>query len=96
VCPYNAVQTPEGKMAQRIKRSEWLKPVINLKKCISCGLCINICPVSCLKLEYQAKPGAQEGYPILTKVNDCISCQFCESICPVEAIEMIPASEFPK
>ncbi len=95
VCPYDAVQTPEGETAKRVRRSEWLKPVIDLDKCISCGLCINICPVSCLVLDYEMKSTAQEGYPTLTKINDCISCQFCQSICPVEAITMVSASHFP-
>jgi ferredoxin len=94
VCPYNAVKTPAGEVANRVKRSEWLKPVIDRETCISCGLCITICPVSCLDFEYPDRRIAQEGYPKLVHKNDCIGCQFCKSICPVEAIHMIPGSAF--
>lgn len=90
VCPYEAVQTPDGVVAQRVKKSDWPKPVIDLKACVSCGLCITICPVSCLDLEYFQEQTAARGFPRLAQPNACIACEFCANICPVEAILMRP------
>lgn len=39
VCPYGAVLTPEEVVATRVRRSNWLKPVVNERSCVSCGLC---------------------------------------------------------
>lgn len=88
VCPYDAVFTPQGRLAQRVKKMDWPKPVINHKTCVSCGLCITICPVTCLGLEYHMEETTARGYPVLSKPNACIACGFCAEICPVEAITM--------
>jgi len=88
VCPYEAVLTPQGRLAQRVKKMDWLKPIINHKTCVSCGLCITICPVSCLAQEFHLEETAARGYPMLAQPNACIACAFCAEICPVEAITM--------
>ena len=31
-----------------LKRSLWLKPKVIEKKCISCGICLEVCPTSVL------------------------------------------------
>lgn len=50
--------------------------VIN-DNCISCGACVDSCPVNCI----------HEGSPIYTIDQDvCISCGACVGTCPVEAI----------
>ena len=90
VCPYDAVLTPTGMVAQRVKKMDWPKPVIDRKTCVSCGLCITICPVSCLALEYDQADGSPRGYPHLAQPNACIACGFCADICPVTAISMQP------
>lgn len=44
--------------------------------CISCGSCVEQCPVSCITMEEQAKIDA----------DSCIDCGSCEAVCPVSAI----------
>ncbi|MFU8827372.1 MAG: 4Fe-4S binding protein [Brevefilum sp.] len=88
VCPYAAVHTPQGKVAQHIKKKAWRRPIIDRKACVSCGLCVTICPVSCLALEYVQEGISARGYPHLAQPNACIACEFCAQICPVEAIRM--------
>jgi Na+-translocating ferredoxin:NAD+ oxidoreductase subunit B len=90
VCPYDAVLTPQGELAQRVKKIDWAKPVVDRKTCVSCGLCITICPVSCLALDYDPADGSPRGYPHLAQPNACIACGFCADICPVTAISMQP------
>ena len=88
VCPYSAVLTPVGEAASRVKRSEWLQPIINQRKCVSCGLCIITCPANCLEMDDHNEHFPSESFPYLKRPSDCLSCRFCEAICPVSAINM--------
>jgi formate hydrogenlyase subunit 6/NADH:ubiquinone oxidoreductase subunit I len=53
--------------------------------CISCNLCIDICPTNCLELS-----GLEGKEPSHFSINlsDCIYCGYCELICPEGAIVM--------
>ncbi len=53
--------------------------VIDIKKCIGCGHCVEVCPVSHLVLD-EARPRV-----LGTK---CIACGHCVAICPNEAIAL--------
>ncbi len=46
--------------------------------CTGCGACANICPVKCIKMEYDF-----EGY-IYPNINEqaCINCGACNRVCP--------------
>lgn len=92
VCPYGAVNQPDGAVAERVKRSEWDRPIINQGTCISCGLCITVCPVSCLALDDPTSQKLSEGMPYLKVPLACLGCGFCELVCPVGAITLVPRS----
>ena len=49
------------------------------ERCISCGACIEACPMGCIKLGDDGK----------AEIDDtvCISCATCNSVCPVGAPE---------
>jgi NAD-dependent dihydropyrimidine dehydrogenase PreA subunit len=47
-------------------------------KCIRCGICAGVCPVSNIALK--------EGLPVFW--GKCVFCQRCISLCPVEAIRV--------
>ncbi|MEA2015050.1 MAG: 4Fe-4S binding protein [Thermodesulfobacteriota bacterium] len=87
ICPREAVQDGFGIVCEMIKRSGWEKPVFDRKKCMSCMICIDACPVGCLSLS-ETLLGDPHGYPCLDKEKACIGCGFCASECPVEAITM--------
>jgi len=63
----------------------WHRPSFS-ERCISCGQCVNACPVSALQL----KPGER---PVLN-AKACIACCCCHEVCPVRAIEMMPSPLF--
>jgi len=63
------------------KTGSWrsLKPIINRKKCISCRICQQCCPDSCVILN----PKAEVNY------DYCKGCGVCAQECPVKCIEMV-------
>ncbi len=55
------------------------KAVIDKKKCIGCGKCVDICYFNALKLD--------NNIPIISEFG-CEGCGACELICPVKAIKL--------
>lgn len=88
ICPKGSVENGLGHVCTMIKHSFWTKPVIDKKKCSSCGICIDTCPVSCLAFSSTGENGVHP-YPYLREVNGCIACTLCAIDCPTEAISMV-------
>jgi len=51
------------------------------KKCVSCGLCVTICPVSAFEVITNTRE-------VVFKQDKCIACQACVLICPYKAMEV--------
>lgn len=58
--------------------------------CKSCGICVDICPKSVLKIGDKAN---KKGYfsVVCTDQEKCISCTLCATMCPDVAIEVFRA-----
>ncbi len=54
--------------------------MIDKNKCISCGTCVNICPVGAISFD-------TDGKAVIDR-NKCIHCGACEASCPVGAIKL--------
>ena len=67
------------------KTGSWrsYRPIIDVEKCIACGICSKICPDSAASLE---KIGGQ----VKAKINYdyCKGCGLCAKECPVKALKM--------
>lgn len=70
-----------------LQRTQWLKPAINSGCCVSCGVCIQACPVDVLAFAESAAHPAHL-IPYLKDRENCIGCSFCQLTCPVDAIQM--------
>ena len=57
--------------------------------CVACGLCVAVCPNSCITLEIGEKSDGKR-FPIKYEIDPwrCIYCGFCQDACPVNAINL--------
>ena len=63
-------------------------PVFDYKLCVSCSICAQACPLSCLTLSRTGKQGKYRNvFPALTGAG-CIGCGLCAKACPMEVIRM--------
>lgn len=64
------------------------KPIIDIKKCKGCELCIGACPKKILKMSEQTNLQGIH-YSVCIDEESCIACTFCAIMCPDAAIEII-------
>ncbi|MDN5347685.1 MAG: hypothetical protein PWP65_1249 [Clostridia bacterium] len=53
---------------------------VSRENCNGCGLCVELCPLDCLRLD-------EENHPYL-KYDECWYCGTCETECPLGAIKI--------
>ncbi|AAO26884.1 NADH dehydrogenase I chain I [Buchnera aphidicola str. Bp (Baizongia pistaciae)] len=60
------------------------------ERCVACGLCSVVCPVSCISLKKSTLKN-NKWYPKFFRINlsRCIFCGLCEEACPTLAIQLI-------
>ena len=69
---------------------DWVLPIIDVGKCISCGLCAEQCPGHAVEMV--------SAGPVFARPEACTYCGACENLCPAGAISLeyeilIPAAE---
>ncbi len=71
---------------------------VDAQRCINCGLCEGVCPVSlpspfqvgmsARKAVYKMAPRALPDAYVVDKVPRCETCRRCETVCPTSAINL--------
>ena len=88
-CPYDAILDTYGSLAEKVRRTEWPKPVIIDEICSGCRYCVDICPFDCLSLD-GAPDMPWQQVAVLSNPKTCVSCYLCESACDKGAIVLRP------
>jgi len=52
-------------------------PWVDADRCISCGVCVEKCPVDAISMENEKAK---------IDMNECIRCGICHDVCPEEAV----------
>lgn len=61
-----------GKLAQHSNQI----PVVDAKKCVSCGVCVDKCDVDAIEID---------GFAVISE-EKCVGCAGCIAVCPTKAI----------
>ena len=54
------------------------KPIVDVKKCIGCGECVDICPTEVYELI--------DEISVPVNADECLGCESCIEVCEQEAI----------
>jgi Pyruvate/2-oxoacid:ferredoxin oxidoreductase delta subunit len=75
---------PSGGM-NVIKNALVPKPYIIADKCVRCGVCVNMCPVTPKAVDWH---DGNKNNPPSYKYERCIRCYCCQELCPESAIHL--------
>jgi NADPH-dependent glutamate synthase beta subunit-like oxidoreductase/Pyruvate/2-oxoacid:ferredoxin oxidoreductase delta subunit len=70
---------------------------IDLANCLTCGICMDVCPVQALDMRRPSRPGieGEAANPWLmetpVQVGECVGCTICARECPVHVITVATA-----
>jgi len=65
---------------------------VDLANCLTCGICMDVCPVGALDMRRPSRRGVEGEAPNAwlmetpVQVGECIGCNICERECPVSVI----------
>lgn len=65
------------------------QPVIDKTACAGCSLCVENCPLDCLRIEAPKYHGDIHTIAYLAQPERCVGCGICAKACPIQAITMI-------
>ena len=87
VCTRGGVLDDKGRAVERLKKSEWPKPIILAERCYACENCVAACPGGALAMADENLP-LTENKAVLAFPEKCISCGWCVTNCLFDAIVM--------
>jgi len=61
--------------------------VVERSRCISCDLCIEVCPTRVFDT-------GDDGIPVIARPDSCQTCFQCEAYCPTDALFVAPDAFF--
>lgn len=62
--------------------------VFDLKNCLSCSICVQVCPVSALSLTKEGKSGKYANLFPEAAPGACIGCGICVKSCPMDCARL--------
>lgn len=80
--PHSLARLIPGWLAHPLGKLVWMRPFFT-DRCVSCGRCVEACPVSAISM--------RKNHPPVLNPRACIECCCCHEICPEAAIRMTPS-----
>lgn len=63
--------------------------VVNMKTCVACGLCVEVCPYQAIQLVEKNVPNRGKNIAIAqVDAGLCMACGLCSSVCRSNSIEL--------
>lgn len=92
-CNKEAIVAPNGGLAVKVPKTEWLKPVFKTDECSACSLCVQACRKQLIAISLPQFRGDIKVFAQLNDAAKCVGCAQCEKACPLHVITMtlIPA-----
>lgn len=59
-----------------------------IEKCIACGLCVQICPITCITLDAEGKGKNAVIHQYDIDYTKCLLCHLCCEVCPTNCVHM--------
>ncbi len=87
---YHVNREPDPPQNEK-KRSSWMKsiitprPYIMEERCVRCGVCVNLCPVTPKAVDWH---DGNKKNPPSYQYDRCIRCYCCQEICPESAVQI--------
>ncbi|NLL94453.1 MAG: 4Fe-4S binding protein [Thermoplasmatales archaeon] len=69
------------------------RPGLRFDRCVGCGICVRMCPTTCIKLvDVEDDDGNTVKRPQVN-VGRCMMCGYCAEYCPMDAMTTTPDYE---
>jgi len=80
-----------------VSNKKRLIPSFEFSLCMSCSICVQACPFSCLELAAAGKAGPAarrygKRFPFLQRQESCTGCGICMQACPLDCVTMVDRS----
>ena len=87
---YNVNREPEPESSKRsqpnfIKHALTPRPYILAERCVKCGICVKMCPVTPKAVDWH---DGNKSNPPSYQYDRCIRCYCCQELCPERAIQL--------
>ena len=89
-CPYDAILDSFGNLAEKVRRTDWPRPVVEEELCSGCRYCVDVCPFDCLSMAPGDAPW--RAVAVLSNARACVGCYLCEAACDKGAIVLRPST----
>ena len=76
---------PQKERPSFIKNAITPRPYILAERCVRCGICVNMCPVTPKAVDWH---DGNKDNPPSYQYDRCIRCYCCQEICPENAIQI--------
>jgi uncharacterized protein (DUF362 family)/NAD-dependent dihydropyrimidine dehydrogenase PreA subunit len=76
-------KTTKKKQPAIIKRAITARPEIIAERCVKCGICVSMCPVTPKAIDWH---DGNKSNPPSYQYDRCIRCYCCQEVCPESAI----------